>query len=662
MVLIAAVVRQRYRRSRTMTRSPEEPGRDFSRRSLLQGAALASAAVMMGRMPILAQTPAVAPSGEAPALAEQAAAGTIPALADRLPKNPSVVTPLEQIGQYGGTIRRAQTSPEGTVDFTHATRATLVEWSLGLDFNTVPGLAESWDINDDATVYTFHLREGLKWSDGTPATVDDIIYSVDSVLKNAELFPAPPTWLSIGGVPAEVAKIDDVTVSFTFTQPNGLFPRFIAFQGDAAFAPKAYMSQFHPEFADKAAVDKAATDAGFASWVEFYNAKNNAWTNPERPALGAWVLTSAVGGSSTRATLERNPYYWKIDTEGNQLPYVDGLVWDILDKTAITLRAANGEIDLQYKYLGFQDMPVLTDGQEAGGYNVRQWQLDAPWIAMYMNQSHKDPVIRELMQNIDFRAGLSHAINRPEMNEILFLGLGGTQHPCAIPQDPYYVEGYGYRFTEFDVDKANELLDGVIPEKDGSGMRLRPDGQPLELTISTFVFETGVNASDAYELVVKYWEAVGVKVNVEILDSTLWGERIRAGEGDIGGYTVAGLLWDVDPLWYVPTSQSTYWAPLFGIWYATNGESGEEPPAHLLELQETYKQLVAESDPDKRLALGQSILKHHDENVYMIGTVTAPFQPTVVNNKLVNVLEIGVHSNRARHEEVTWFEQVSFIE
>jgi peptide/nickel transport system substrate-binding protein len=647
-----------------MTRSHEGPARDFSRRSLLQGAALASSAVLMGQMPAwAAQTPTVTPTGEAPALAEKVAAGELPALADRLPANPSVVTPLEQIGQYGGTIRRAQTSPEGTVDFSHATRASLVEWSLGLDFTPIPGLAESWDISEDATVYTFHLRQGLKWSDGTPATVDDIVFSVDSVLKNTELFPAPPTWISVGGTPAEVAKIDDVTVSFTFPQPNGLFPRFLCFQGDAVFAPKHYMSQFHPEFTDQAAVDKLATDAGFASWVEFYQAKNTGWVNPERPTLGAWILTSAVGGSSTRATLDRNPYYWKVDTEGNQLPYVDGLVWDILDKTAITLRAANGEIDLQYKYLGFQDMPVLTDGQEAGGYNVRQWQLDAPWIAMYMNQSHKDPVIRTLMQNIDFRAGLSHALNRDEMNEILFLGLGGTQQPCAIPQDPYYVEGMGYKFTEFDVAKANELLDKAgLTEKDGSGMRLRPDGQPLELTISTFVYETGVNASDAYELVVKYWAEVGVKVNVEVLDNTLWGERIRANEGDIGGYTVAGLLWDIDPLWYVPTSMSCYWAPAFGIWYASSGESGEEPPANLKELMDLYDQLVAAPDADARLALGQQILSVHDQNVFMIGTVTAPFQPTVVNNKLVNVLEVGVHSNRARHEEVTWFEQVSYIE
>jgi peptide/nickel transport system substrate-binding protein len=629
---------------------------------LQSSAAIGAAAALMGRMPAsAAQTPTVAPAGEAPALAEQAAAGTIPALADRLPTNPSVVTPLTQIGQYGGTFRRAQTSPEGATDFLHITRACLVEWSLGLDFETIPGLASSWDVNEDATVYTFHLREGIKWSDGEPYTAADIAFYVDSIAKNADLNPAPPTFMSVGGVPADVAMVDDYTVTFTFAQPNGLFPRFLAFQGDNLNAPMHYLAQFHPEHTDPAAVDKLASDAGFASWVEFFTAQNNAWTNPDRPGLGAWHLTSAVGGSSTRATLERNPYYWKIDTEGNQLPYADGVVFDILDKTAITLRAANGEIDLQYKYLGFQDMPVLTDGQEAGNYTVRQWGLDAPWIAMYMNQSHIDPVMRELMQNVDFRAGLSHAINREEMNEILFLGLGGTQHPCAIPEDPYYVEGYGYKFTEYDVDTANQLLDAAgLTERGDGNVRLRPDGQPLELTILTFVYETGVNASDAYELVKQYWAEVGVNVNIDVQDPTLWQERVTASEMDIAGYTVAGLLWDIDPLWYVPTSRQCYWAPLFGINYATDGESGEAPPEHLAALQGLYDQLVAEPDPDARIALGQEILAHHDENVYMIGTVTAPFQPTVVSNNLVNVLEVGVHSNRARHEQVTWFEQVSF--
>jgi peptide/nickel transport system substrate-binding protein len=638
---------------------------NIDRRALIRSStALGVAAAMLGRMPASArQTPAVEAVGEAPILAEKAASGDLPPLGERLPLNPSVVTPLEQIGRYGGIFRRAQESPEGQVDFNHITRASLVEFSLGLDFETIPGIAERWEVNDDATVYTFFLRQGLKWSDGTPYSADDILFYAESILGNLELTPASPTFVSVSGQRAQVEKIDDHAVSFTFAQPNGLFPRYLAFQGDALNTPKHYLSQFHPDYVDQATIDKMASDEGFEGWVDFFLAKNTAWSNPDRPGLGAWHLTQAIKGSTTRATLERNPYYWKIDIEGNQLPYADEVVFDILDKTAITLRAANGEIDLQYKYLGFQDMPVLTEGQEAGDYTVLQWGLDAPWIAMYMNQSHKDPVMRELMQSLDFRAGLSLAINREEMNEILFLGLGGTQHPCAIPEDPYYVEGYGYQYTEYDVEAANAHLDAAgLTERDGNGVRLRPDGEPLELTILTFVYETGVNASDAYELVKQYWAEVGITVNIDVLDPTLWRERMYASEMDIAGYTVAGLLWDIDPLWYIPTSESNYWAPLFGSWYATEGAGGEEPPENIRQLQDLYDQLVVEPDEEARIELGRQILKVHDESVFMIGTVTAPFQPTVKKNNLVNVLEVGVHSNRARHENVTWYEQVSFTD
>jgi peptide/nickel transport system substrate-binding protein len=630
--------------------------------------AAGAAAAILGRMPAgaaTAQTPTVAPQGEAPMLAERVAAGDLPALAERLPKNPSVVTPVQEIGRYGGTFRRATLTESGT-DFSLMTRASLVEWSLGTDFEAIPGLAASWDVNDDATVYTFHLREGLKWSDGEPYTADDILYAVNDVARNTDLSPAVPTYLTVGGKAVEVAKVDDHTVTFTFPSPNGLFPRFLAFQGMGLNAPKHYMSQFHPGYADQAALDKQATDAGFTTWVEYYGAMEDAWSNPERPVLGAWILTQAIAGSTTRATLERNPYYWKIDTEGNQLPYVDTATFDVLDKTAIALRAANGEIDLQYKGVGFQDMPVLTEAQESGQFRIFQWPIDQPWTGMHMNQSHKDPVIRELMQNVDFRAGLSHAINREEMNEILFLGLGGTQHPCDLPGSLYYVDGHGYRFTEYNVEEANQLLDGAgLTERGGDGFRVRPDGKPLELTITTHPYNPGLNPVDVYELVSGYWAEVGIKMSVDEIDLTLWFERVRGNQHDIAGYSAHGLFWDVYPSWYIPTSDVTYWAPLFGIWYAGGSESGaagEEPEGLYRELQTLYDSMVAEPDEAARIELGHQILTIHDENVFILGTISTPFQPVIVKNNVVNVLEEAVASYPIGHENITWYEQVSFTD
>ena len=604
-------------------------------------------------------TLAFAQYDEAPMLAERVAAGDLPPVEERLPTNPMVVEPLEQIGAYGGTLRRALTGVSDAQGWLTISRASLIEWDIGVS-EPVAALAESWEVSEDGTTYTFHLREGLKWSDGQPFTADDFVFFYESVASNKELSPSFPGWLMVAGEPVIISKIDDTTVEFKFAAPYSLLPALLAFRGRDILTPAHYLSQFHPDFTDEATLSQKVADEGFDEWFQLFLAKNDAYLNPDIPVMRAWKVTQAF--PEDRMVAERNPYYWKVDTEGNQLPYIDFITADLLsDAQVITLRAASGDIDLQYRHIGFSDAALLIDGQEAGNYTVKRWAVGGDAFGLNMNQSHKDPVIRELMQTAEFRQALSQAIDRNEMNALLFNGIGTLSQVIPSSGDPFYIEGSGQRWLEYDPELANELLDGIgLDQRDAEGYRLRPDGKRLSLTILTFPFETGAAAGDAYELIAQYWQDVGVDARMDLVERSLWQERMEAGDQDVGGYGSAGTLWEIDPLWFVPTSSLSYWATLFGIWYETQGAEGEEPPADLRRLQELYDEMVITVDPEKRLELGREIVRAHDENVWIIGTLRVPFQPVVVSDDLINVVEQGTADYRLLHEGQTWFEQLAF--
>lgn len=642
--------------------------RAVARRGLLgmTGAVLLSASLtgceLLSTKPSDESDPPAPPdSKEAPQLARLVAEGALPPVEERLPEEPLKVTPLQEVGRYGGTIRRGELSIETRRNVIIFARASLVEWGLR-EVEPVPGLARSWEISPDQRAYRFQLRKGVRWSDGSPFTADDLLFYYESVLRNEDLTPVVPAWLRSGSEPAEVVRLDDHAVEFRFTEPTSLFLRYLAYppNGLSILTPAHYLRRFHPDHTATSELEKLLAKAGFENWVDYFWNRADAWFNPDLPVLGAWKVSQPPEGG-TRAVMERNPYYWKVDTEGKQLPYIDRLEFTALDENTVVLRASGGDIDLQYSYMGTRNMPLLARGAESAGYRVLRWKYDAPGVDLYTNQSHADPVLRHLMQNLDFRAALSHAINRDEINQVFYNGAGTPGHSVAIPEDPYHVEGSGQRFLEYDPDTANRLLDRVgLTERDDEGFRLRPDGAPLKLTISTFTFESGIEPVDAYQLVKQGWEAVGVRTHVDNMDRSLWSARITRNQFDIAGYIVAGYMWDINPGWFVPTDVSTYWAPLFGEWYATGGRAGERPPPLLRRLQELYDQLTRAPDEETRLSLGRQILVMHDENVWIIGTVSAPFQPVVVADDLVNVKEEAVGSYRTGHEGVTWVEQVFY--
>ncbi len=293
-------------------------------------AALAGALTLAGSM---------AAAGESPMLAEMVKAGTLPPLAQRLPEDPLVVTPVDQVGSYGGTWRSAMVG--GSDDpwvYRTLSYENLMRWSPDWS-GVVPNIAESVDVNDNATAFTVHLRKGMKWSDGQPFTADDIRFWYEDLFTNKDFTPTPAEpFINVDGSPVKFEEIDPETFRFTFDKPKGLFLQFLATARPQDIAtiryPRHYLEKFHPKYNPD--IQKEIDAAGQSNWVGLMVAKANYESNTEVPTINAWIFTQGYGsGNATQAEAVRNPYYWKVDTAGNQLPYIDKRHFDVLSDSQV---------------------------------------------------------------------------------------------------------------------------------------------------------------------------------------------------------------------------------------------------------------------------------------------------------------------------------------
>jgi len=583
---------------------------------------------------------------EAPALAERAASGELPPVAERLPQNPLVVEPVERVGEYGGAWRTALL---GGSDHVWLTRTlayeNLVRWNPEWT-EVIPNVAESFEVNEDATQYTFKLREGLKWSDGAPFTADDIMFWYEDVLLNEELTPSVPEWLVSGGEPVVVEKVDDATVRFTFTQPYGLFLQELAGVSGSLPTqyPRHYLGQFHPKHNPD--VDALVQEAGMDTWTTLFANRGGApiedvayWQTTEIPTLHAWMLTTPYDAASSRVVAERNPYYFKVDPEGNQLPYLDRVVYEqVADEEVLLLKALNGEIDMMDRHVGsLQNRAVLFDNMERGDYRFYDVVHDSMNSGVFaLNLTHQDPVKREVFQNKDFRIGLSHAINRQEIIDLLFVSQGEPWQTSPKPESPFYHERLAKQYTEYDVALANEHLDRVLPEKDAQGFRLLPNGE--RLTIVTELSDLFGNSwPQTAELLQGYWREVGVDMQVRAVDRSLLYTRKEANEHDLVVWGCGGGL-DVllTTNCYFPSSAEANFAIPWANWY-TGGPNAEEPPEAAKRQMELYDQLKTTADLDQQAALMQEILDIAAEEFYLIGTRLNVGNYGIVKNSFRNV-------------------------
>lgn len=549
----------------------------------------------------------------------------LPPVEERLPLEPLVVEPVERIGVYGGTWHMGL---RGGNDGALLTRTLgnegLVRWTPDWT-GVIPNVAKSYEVNEDGTEYTFYLREGMKWSDGVPFTANDILFWYQAHATNTEINPAPPNWMVSGGEVGTVEVVDDYTVKFIFAAPNGLFLQRLATPdgNQTNRFPQHYAAQFHKEF-NPEGYEALMAEAGLENWVDLWTQKiSDEWYFGPKPTLNAWVLENGQGGGAEQVTAVRNPYYWKVDPEGHQYPYLDYVQLDAGNDTeTLVLRALNGEIDMMDRHIAsLANKAVFFDNMEAGGYHFYEIvpsSMNTMIIAL--NLTHLDPVKREIFQNKDFRIGLSHAINRQELIDLIWVGQGEPWQLAPRPTSPFYNEQLAKQYTEYNVDLANQHLDAAgYTERDGDGYRLGPDGNRISFTVD--IQTVGTEAIDAMELITGYWQAVGIDGQANVIDRSILYQRKEANQHDAvvwGGD--GGLDVILEPRWYFPFSNESNFAEAWQYWYNNpNDPRAEEPTEGPKRQMELYNQLKATADPDGQAALMNEILAIAAEEFYAIG-------------------------------------------
>ncbi len=575
---------------------------------------------------------------ESPLLLKKVEVGELPPVGERLPKNPLVITPPDQNGPYGGTWTRFANGPRdvGVVESRLAYEG-LVRWGpMGRD--VIPNLAIRWEIADSGRVYTFWLREGVKWSDGHPCGVDDLMFWYEDVLKNDEITPVIPRDFKRGGEVMGFEIIDSETIRFRFAQPNGLFLQKMASGRSYEMLryPAHYMKQFHPKYTAIEDLERMSNEAGFDLWKQLFEDKYD-WRNPDIPRLWPWVVVAPP--PARPSVLERNPYYWKVDPEGNQLPYIDRMTFEIFDPETINLKAINGEIGMQSRHLMFQNYPLFMEGRKNGDYRVVHWLNGSGGTNnIALNLNHKDPVMRKLIHDHRFRKALSLALDRDELNEADFFGIGKPRQASPPPTSPFYDAAYESAYIEYDPEESIRLLGEMGLKRDDDGMLLRPDGKPLFLYI-----ETSSQNNRVLELVAGYWKDVGVNAEVKDEARQLFYERKRGMMHDVGVWGGADeQIAVLDPRWLIPFSDESIQGVDYARWYSTDGKRGEEPTGDIRRVIELFWEIERTADVDGQIRLMKEIIDLNRKNLWVIGTVGEVPTFYLVKNSFRNVPEVAM--------------------
>jgi len=578
---------------------------------------------------------------EAPQLADMVKAGKLPPVEQRVSQEPMVVKPLNEIGKYGGTWRRAFTGPG---DGENGNRINSTDKILFWDYTgnkIIPSLAKGYELSADGTSCKVFLRKGARWSDGEPFNADDFMFWFQDIYQNKDLLPAGTTEFSINGKPGTLNKIDDTTVEYKFPEAYPTIVEILAGStslggGHASkanrgglmgsYAPAHYLKLFHPKYAGQAKVDQMAKDAKFDDWVAFFKFKDDWQLNTELPVMCPWRTTSPI--NTPTWVMERNPFYWSVDTAGNQLPYIDKISMANAESIEVVgLRGAAGQIDFQSRNMELTKLPVFLQNQKQGDYTVH---LDPGVVgtdaAFYFNQSFdSDAEIAKWVTNKDFRHAFSLGIDRAQLNEAFWLGLGTPGSPIPEDSSPYNPgPEWRTKWHVKDPKQANDLLDKAgLTKKDSEGYRLRTDnGQRLRLQV-TAISGSFLDFGQIGEMVTQHLKQIGLQLDILVQERTLATTNAQGNKQPVMLFVCDGTeklsLW---PQYTLPLNATdAYLGSVFANWYGSGGKVGKEPTdPQLLKAIGLFRSSFGKTS-DERYKMCQEVWRIAVEECWTVGTV-----------------------------------------
>ncbi|HEV2510613.1 ABC transporter substrate-binding protein [Bosea sp. (in: a-proteobacteria)] len=615
----------------------------IARRSLLVGAGAALLAPRLGRA-------GVGTLIDSPALAAKVTAGELPGLAERLPRSPRLINVAAMgraPGRHGGTMRMLMGDQRDIRMMTIYGYTRLVVYDDKLEL--APDLLEGFEV-ERGRIFTLRLRAGHRWSDGHPFTAEDFRYWWEDVANNKRLSPGgPPQAMVISGQPCRFEILDELTLRYSWAEPNPVFlPALAGAQPLYIAMPAHYLKQFHQRYAGKEELEQKVKNGRVKDWGSLHERFSRQYRpeNPDLPTLDPWRNTTSI--PAERFTFVRNPYFHRIDENGRQLPYVDEVTLTIGSSALIPAKTAAGESDLQARYLRFEDYTFLKGAAKRMNFEVKLWKrAEGASFALMPNLNAIDPIWRDLNRDVRYRRALSLAINRRDINRVIYFGLAKESGNTALPESPLYDAALAQLNMTPDLAEANRLLDEIgLSKRDGEGIRHFPDGRRLEFTIETAGAST--EETDILDLIKQDFIATGIKIHPRSSQLDVFRRRILAGQTIMSGWTGmdnALVAAEMEPDALAPTSPAQFNWPRWGQYFESGGREGEAPTIpEARELVELYRSWRHSTTHQERRDIWQAMLKINAEQLFTIGVVNATLQPVVIAKALRNVPDNGLYS------------------